>query len=377
MLAPLGLQAPDTTLHAELQPDAWLVALKSQQWTERVAALQTLRTRAGNVPVRLVLEALHDENEHVRAAAARVLEKAHEQEVFQQLFSALHDTSWAVRAAAAQTLGRLGSRAAIKPLIELIGNDEDEAVRAAATEALGHMKGAVPLQPLLLALRDSKWLVREAAISALANSGQHVPREVLLAASQDADIAVRAAALTALQRLYPGTMTSIDTIAQAQTQSLPAQEGAANSTSQHTWRLLSLWQTIKQMLGRIQRPAVYDTEQETIQYVPLPSAPSSGSARRWSPKAQPLLSLLGTAATVLVVVSIILASFLLFRTRQSSVTGGSKPAACPVNLVTSTSLGCAFFRNSLGPDASGLNTSKGINDILEIDLSNVPCSRCW
>jgi hypothetical protein len=372
MLAPLGLQPPDTTLHAELQPDARLVALKSLQWTERVVALQALRTRAGHVPVRLVLEALHDENEHVRAAAARVLEKAHEQEVSQQLFSALHDTSWSVRAAAAQTLGRLGSRAAIKPLIELTGNDEDEAVRAAATEALGHMKDAVPLQPLLMALRDRKWLVREAAISALVNSGQHVPREVLLAACQDADISVREVALTALQRLYPGTMTSIDTIAQAQTQSLPAQEGATNSPSQHTWRLLSLLPTIRQLLSSIQRAAVYDAEQETIQYVPLPPAPSSGSARRWFPKAQPLLSLLGTAATVLVVVSIILASFLLFRSRQSSVTGGSKPAACPVNLVTSASLGCAFFRSSLGPNASGLNTSKGINDILEIDLANVP-----
>ena len=374
MLTPLGLQTPDTTLHTRSQQDTVLVALKSSLWTERVAALQTLRNRTTPVPIRLVLEALHDENEHVRAAAARALEKAHDQEVSQPLFSALHDRSWSVRAAAAQTLGRLGNRTAIKPLIDIIGNDVDEAVRAAATEALGHMKDAVPLQPLLLALGDSKWLVREAAIAALGKSGQRVPRESLIAASQDVDIVVREAALIALQRIYPetGVANAIDSIAQSQTQALPVQETTANSTAHNTQWLLALLQTIRQILAGIHRPTLYDSEQETIQYVPLPFAPSPGSSRRLFPKTQPLLSLLGTGATVLVVAGIILASFLLFRPRQSSVTGGSKPLACPVNLVTSTSLGCAFFMSSLGPNTSGSNTGKGINDILEIDLTNIP-----
>lgn len=48
------------------------------------------------------------------------------------------------------------------------------------------------------------------------------------------------------------------------------------------------------------------------------------------------------------------------------------PEACPAHLVTSASIGCAFFRSSLVPGPGGPGADHGINDILEIDLANVP-----
>ncbi len=370
LLAPLGLQPPATNLPADPHQHDVLPTLKSQQWSERVAALQALSKRAGPLPVEPVVEALHDENEHVRAAAARALEKVQSLEVSQPLLSALHDPSWSVRAAAAHTLGRLGNRVAIEPLIAKMRNDEDEAVRASAAEALGQMREAAPLQPLLLALQDSKWLVREAAVSALGNSGQRVPRASLLAASQDSDISVREAALIALQRIYPeATVANTPDISQSQTQLLPEQ-----GTSADRQQLLSLLRTMRRFLGSTHQPATYNSEQETVQYLPLPSAPLSSrrSSGRPSPKNRPLLSALSAGATVFVVAIIILASFVLFRVHPSTTGGSHQIQACPANLITGTDTGCAFFRSSSSISTSELNAGLGINDTLEIDLANVP-----
>jgi hypothetical protein len=378
LLAPLGLQPSTPDLPAPSHNLQF--ALKSLQWAERVSALQELSKRATPLPVELIIEAVHDENAYVRAAAIRALENTQDQAVVPPLLSALTDTSWSVRAAAAHTLGKLGSHTAIDPLIARMHDDTDEAVRAASAAALGQMKNAVPLQPLLQALHDSRWLVREAAVSALGSSGQPVPRASLLAASQDPDLSVREAALLALQRIYPDAdsttiarhptqiLSAQETIDQRSTQLLPAQENTADNTLQNSQRLFSLWQTMRHFLSNIHRLAAFNSEQETIQYLPLPSAslPSSRSSGRL------LLSVLSTGATVLVVVAIIFASFVLFRPRPSASVGSRSPTACPLNLVTSTDVGCSFFKSSLPTTTAELNAGQGINDIFEIDLANVP-----
>jgi HEAT repeat protein len=371
LLAPLGLQASITASHVEWHPDTILTNLRSQKWTERVTALQTLSKLNMPIPLDLVTGALNDENQYVRATAARALEKASDHEASQPLIAALRDSSWSVRAAAAQTLGKLGSSMAIERLVETMREDEDEAVRASAAKALGQMRDAIPLEPLLQALQDhTSWLVREAAVSALGNAGQRVPLEPLLMACQDSDTSVRQAALIALRRTHPEAevaapaTNTIDLIAQSQTQPLPEQATIPGATPQASKRLLSLFAAMKRLLVSVHRSVAYDPERAATQHIPLPSRPP----RRLVSKTQLLLRI---GVVLLTITGAIFTSFILFGSHQSTV-GNHAPSACPPGLVTEKSSGCASFKNSLDPTTASQNIDKGLNDILEIDLINVP-----
>ena len=147
----------------------------------------------GGRAVVLLLAALSDSHEEVRAAAARALGRLAEVTALHPLMALLDDLSASVRLAAAQALGCLGGPEAVAPLIPMLG-DVDREVRAGAAAALGYLgegqlaaailaalrgdaeavvalNDARAVAPLINALKDDSWYVRWAAARALGRCG--------------------------------------------------------------------------------------------------------------------------------------------------------------------------------------------------------------
>ena len=95
--------------------------------------VQGLEARADREAIALLVECLSDESGYLRdlAEAALVRLGAKADPVLPMLSSGL----WYTRVSAARTLGRLGARAAIAPLLDLL-TDTNQSVRRAGAEAL-------------------------------------------------------------------------------------------------------------------------------------------------------------------------------------------------------------------------------------------------
>jgi len=112
------------------------------------------------------IEALKDEDEGVRLAAAEALGEIKSPEAVPHLIEALKDEDEDVRWAAALALGEIKSPEAVPHLIEAL-KDEDEGVRSAAAWALGEFKSPEAVPHLIEALKDEDASVRAAAAVAL------------------------------------------------------------------------------------------------------------------------------------------------------------------------------------------------------------------
>jgi len=147
-----------------------------------------------------LLQALGDEAEDVRKAAARALGRIGDRQAVPPLIQALGDEDEDVRSAAAKALGRIGDPRAVPVLIQALG-DGDEDVRKAAAEALGGIGDRQAVPALLQALGDENWRVRSAAAEALGRIGDRRAVPSLLQALGDRDRRVRWAAAEALGRI--------------------------------------------------------------------------------------------------------------------------------------------------------------------------------
>ena len=193
----LGLGQAATYLEAH--PEYLVAALKHSDWTIRTAAVQVQGKRG--MSLEPLLNALHDENASVRAAAARALGIREKDTPIEPLVEALKDQEWRVRTAAATALGRLKNRAPVEPLLPVL-HDENASVRAAAVWALGTLGERAPMKSLVIALQDKAWAVREAAAMALQEQGERAPVGHLLAARWDEDSSVREAVDNALGQRF-------------------------------------------------------------------------------------------------------------------------------------------------------------------------------
>ncbi len=196
-LSALGLGQAATYLEAH--PEYLVAALKHSDWTIRTAAVQVQGKRG--MSLEPLLNALHDENASVRAAAARALGIREKDTPIEPLVEALKDQEWRVRTAAATALGRLKNRAPVEPLLPVL-HDENASVRAAAVWALGTLGERAPMESLVIALQDKAWAVREAAAMALQEQGERAPVGHLLAARWDEDSSVREAVDNALGQRF-------------------------------------------------------------------------------------------------------------------------------------------------------------------------------
>jgi HEAT repeat protein len=196
--------------------------LKDQDWNARFYSVQALGKIGGKNAVQPLLEALKDEDVCIQAYAARALGTIGDpaairpliesikvegsidygavdqalikigKSAVEPLIEGLKDTNWRVQSTAIRVLGEIGSRSAVEPLIQVLGNkvtspgapyDTTFFLRYNAAEALGKIGDKRALQPLIEALtdddareRDEKPWVRCAAAEALGKLGD--PRAI-------------------------------------------------------------------------------------------------------------------------------------------------------------------------------------------------------
>jgi HEAT repeat protein len=121
-----------------------------------------------------LINALHDENPHVRAAIIDSLGRKRSARALEPLSAVLQDEEerGSLRARAARALGAIGDPAAIATLLYALGDDM-EAVRLRSAEALGRIGDERTISALSeVARRDGSREVRSASVEALGKIGR-------------------------------------------------------------------------------------------------------------------------------------------------------------------------------------------------------------
>jgi len=151
--------------------DALQADLRSDDWHQRLMAVQALGTSEDAVPA--LIEALKDPNHQVRRLVAA-------------------------------SLGASGNSAAVDPLSHALLNDPSVAVRRTAGDALSDL-GSVSAQPAVLrALSDPNKLVRWRAARFLADVGTEEALPFLREAASDPEFEVRLEVEAAIERISGG-----------------------------------------------------------------------------------------------------------------------------------------------------------------------------
>ncbi len=137
----------------------------------RAAACEALGKLGVGAEAQLVTEALEGKAQAVEQLRARIA--AGEEQLWRPLLAALQDPH-ANRAEVSRLLGALGDVRAVEPLIQRLG-DKDEDVRAAACEALGALGDVRAVEPMLPLLEPEPGFgyleLQSAACVALAKLG--------------------------------------------------------------------------------------------------------------------------------------------------------------------------------------------------------------
>jgi HEAT repeat protein len=137
---------------------------------------------------------------HVRRRTADVLGYLGDSRAVEPLIVALKDSHWVVRNNAAGALGELEDPRAVEPLIAAL-QDSDAGVRRKAARALGELEDRRAVEPLLAALKDSDAWVRYCAALALGELKDPRAVEPLKALLADPDNEVRKAAEEAIKKI--------------------------------------------------------------------------------------------------------------------------------------------------------------------------------
>ena len=114
-------------------------------------------------------------------------------------FKALEDEYPVTREEAVGTLAKYRDDRAFTRLTEVLLQDEDEDVRAGAARALGEFGDMKAIDPLLTALQDREVWVRENAVTALGKIGEENAMAALDAVLGDEDEDVKSAAAVAIK----------------------------------------------------------------------------------------------------------------------------------------------------------------------------------
>lgn len=117
------------------------------------------------------------------------------------LFKALEDKDPVVREEAVDLLSESKDGRAFKHLTEVLLNDEDEDVRARAAKALGDFGDQRAIDPLIKALQDKDVWVRENVVNALGQIGEERVISPLMEVLRDEDGDVRGAATDAIKEI--------------------------------------------------------------------------------------------------------------------------------------------------------------------------------
>lgn len=186
--------------------------LRSQRRWQRAQAVENLGYYGGDQRTAPLSELLDDEDETVRAVAARALSRIGTREAAVALSRRLVSPSELTSLRMAENLERIGPLA-VEPLLELIEREEDEARRAQvlAARILGNLR-VYEARPALGRTIVQRWntsLRAQAALS-LGKIGDPEDVPVLLEAAQDDSWPVRSQAANALEMI--GDTSAIPTL---------------------------------------------------------------------------------------------------------------------------------------------------------------------
>lgn len=147
--------------------EALVSALRDEKWVVRTWAAAALGEIGDLRAVEPLIAALDDNADLVRERAARALGKLKDTRAIGPLIAALKDKYWGTRGEAVIALGEIRDPRAVEFLVSAIRNGT---ARVVAGEALGKI-GRPAVEPLLALLKDKDARVRETAVSALGRTG--------------------------------------------------------------------------------------------------------------------------------------------------------------------------------------------------------------
>ncbi|MGA9771432.1 MAG: HEAT repeat domain-containing protein [Blastocatellia bacterium] len=142
--------------------------ITNPNWQTRVAAITTFARLGDPKATPLLIRALKDSDNRVRAESARTLGQIADPRALDALISSLNDASADVRVESTYALGRLKDTRAVAPLTTLL-NDRDTRVSLAAAESLARMQDPRAIRVLVGSLSEPDWRVRARAAQVLAH----------------------------------------------------------------------------------------------------------------------------------------------------------------------------------------------------------------
>src|SRR5262245_42251516 len=139
-------------------------ALANKDWIVRMHAVKALGRIRHADSVESLLPLLQDKVKAVREETTAALAAIGDAAI-PSLLTALSSTDWLVRLHAVEALGKMGSPAAVEPLLSLLFNDHDAAIREDAVRALGQIGDGRAVEFLVMIMKEPG--LRPLAVEAL------------------------------------------------------------------------------------------------------------------------------------------------------------------------------------------------------------------
>ncbi|MBA2411114.1 MAG: HEAT repeat domain-containing protein [Gammaproteobacteria bacterium] len=147
-----------------------LVAIKDSDWWVRTRAADALGRIGGPRVVESVVTLIKDEDEFVRRAAIEIVNATKDPAMFDHLLGSLDDSDWWVQERAVDALAALGNKRAVPSLIRMLDKPaQEEALTLVLVRALGKLGSNAAVEPVIEQLKVGSDNVRREALQALAS----------------------------------------------------------------------------------------------------------------------------------------------------------------------------------------------------------------
>jgi hypothetical protein len=187
--------------------DSLLSTLEVQDMRVKVAAIASLGRCRDRRALKPLIELLGDENRGIREASVRAL-GAFGDEAVGPLIEELGNRDWHIRMGSAIALRIIGDLRAVEPLIRTL-SDENRFVKREAAKSLGRMGDPRATEPLISVLEDMDEGVRIRAAAALGKIADPKAIAPLTNVLSDRNSELQQAAVEALSRINK-SITSAD-----------------------------------------------------------------------------------------------------------------------------------------------------------------------
>ncbi len=145
-----------------------LIAIKDRDWWVRSRAADALGNIGGKKVVEAVIALIKDDDEFVRRSAVEIINATKDNRTYDALIKALEDSDWWVRERAIDGLAALGNQKAVPVLIDLLNKEQaNSEIVLILIRALAQLGSKVAIKPILEQLRSGVENVQREALGAL------------------------------------------------------------------------------------------------------------------------------------------------------------------------------------------------------------------